>query len=313
LDNRVLQLIIMPTEACNFRCIYCYEEFKLKRMEPKVVQGVMNFLDRRAPNLGCLDLSWFGGEPLLARDIIEEILEHVSLLRRKYQELQFFSHISTNAFLLSRSLFERLLQLGVTQYQITFDGPREYHDKKRLLAGGGGTFEKLWQNLVALRDVRGEFTILVRLHIDKDNLESLPTFVREFGAMFGQDSRFKLFFRQLSHMGGPNDHQLSILDAQGCEQAVRTLSRYARQIGVEHITTHEMAAICYAARGNSFVVRADGRLNKCSLALEHPENQVGRILEDGTLELAVPKMRMWMRGLESGKVAELECPLHGYG
>ena len=31
-------------------------------------------------------------------------------------------------------------------------------------------------------------------------------------------------------------------------------------------------SVCYAARGNSYVVRADGRLNKCTVALEHPNN-----------------------------------------
>ena len=29
-DNAILHLIVLPTEACNFRCTYCYEDFELK-------------------------------------------------------------------------------------------------------------------------------------------------------------------------------------------------------------------------------------------------------------------------------------------
>ena len=312
LDNRFLELIIMPTEACNFRCIYCYQDFQQKQMPPQVVTSVVNLLTRRAPGLRHLRLSWFGGEPLLAKDVIEEILLHASGLRHQYSDLQFSSDISTNALLLSRSLFERLVHLGVTLYQISFDGPRDQHDKKRVLAGGGRTFETLWRNLLVLRDVRGEFTILVRLHMDKENLESLPEFIRDYAEAFRCDLRFKLFFRQLSYMGGPNDDRLAILDQRGCEKAVQSLSRYAQEMGVSYITTDNITPVCYAARGNSYVVRADGRLNKCTIALNHPSNQVGRLLETGQLQLDAPKMRMWMRGLQSGRASELECPMHGY-
>jgi uncharacterized protein len=71
-------------------------------------------------------------------------------------------------------------------------------------------------------------------------------------------------------------------------------------------------SICYAARANSFVIRANGRLNKCTVSLEHPNNQVGHIRENGTVEVDAQKMVMWMRGLRSGDEAELKCPMKGY-
>ena len=60
-----LQLILLPTEQCNFRCTYCYEDFAIGRMTPEVVSGVKNLIDRRADGLSHLQLSWFGGEPTL--------------------------------------------------------------------------------------------------------------------------------------------------------------------------------------------------------------------------------------------------------
>ena len=38
LTPSLLHLILLPTEACNFRCTYCYEDFRLGRMEPVVEQ-----------------------------------------------------------------------------------------------------------------------------------------------------------------------------------------------------------------------------------------------------------------------------------
>jgi molybdenum cofactor biosynthesis enzyme MoaA len=35
LSNRIQQLILLPTERCNFRCTYCYEDFVLGRMSTK--------------------------------------------------------------------------------------------------------------------------------------------------------------------------------------------------------------------------------------------------------------------------------------
>jgi uncharacterized protein len=70
--------------------------------------------------------------------------------------------------------------------------------------------------------------------------------------------------------------------------------------------------VCYASRANSFLVRADGTLAKCTVALSHPQNRVGRLLEDGTVELDAEKMQGWMRGLWSEDGDELRCPMVGF-
>ena len=36
LSDRYLHLILFPTEQCNFRCTYCYEDFEAKQMDPVI-------------------------------------------------------------------------------------------------------------------------------------------------------------------------------------------------------------------------------------------------------------------------------------
>jgi uncharacterized protein len=65
--------------------------------------------------------------------------------------------------------------------------------------------------------------------------------------------------------------------------------------------------VCHAARANSFFLRANGRINKCTVGLEHPANQVGWIRADGRMELDAARMAPWVRGLWSGVAEELNC------
>jgi uncharacterized protein len=309
LANDSLNLILMPTEACNFRCVYCYEDFKLGRMRPEVVEGVKNLLTKRAPELTRLDLSWFGGEPLLALDIVEDVLEHVAALRRAHPAMHHESNITTNAWKLSTSVFERLLGLGVRSYQISFDGPRELHDKKRVRADGAPTFDRIWRNVTALRELDGSFHVILRIHVDRENEAVMPEFIDRCSETFGSDPRFEIFIRQLSCLGGPNDAHLPIL-GDGGESRIDALRA---RVPVHAGTVEATAApkVCYAARANSFVVRADGRLGKCTVALEHPANQVGRLLENGELEITAARVIDWMRGIKSRNPIELYCPMLG--
>ncbi|MHB1622528.1 MAG: radical SAM protein, partial [Cuniculiplasma sp.] len=130
-SNQKLKLIIFPTEECNFRCKYCYENFNIGKMKPEVVEGIKNLLFERSKDLNRLDIEWFGGEPLLAYDIIEDLLIYARNLSKKYN-FTLESRMTTNASLFSPKLQPKLIGLGITEYQISFDGDREMHDKYRV-------------------------------------------------------------------------------------------------------------------------------------------------------------------------------------
>jgi uncharacterized protein len=311
LTSSRLHLILLPTEACNFRCVYCYETFRQKQMRPGVVAGVKRLLDRRTASLTRLTLSWFGGEPLLAAGVIEEIMSHVQALGAAHLSLAVTSDITTNAFLLSAERAGRLLDLGVTDYQISLDGPREWHDRKRVRPGGRGTFDRIWANLLALRGLKRSYHVMLRLHLDRENEAAMPALLDELAREFAGDSRFQLFVRALGRFGGPNDATLPTFDAEGGRAAVSRVRALAEARGLRLKATPPGAGICYAAHGNSFLIRSDGTLNKCTLALEHPANRVGRLREDGTIEMDHPRIVRWMRGLSSGDPGELACPMRG--
>src|SRR5580693_1893213 len=103
LSSQLQHLIILPTEKCNFRCVYCYEDFKVGRMSEGVQRGIELLLINRAPTLNLLNLSWFGGEPLLARDIVLRLSRHAFSLSKKYG-FRLTGGLTTNGYLLNKEL-----------------------------------------------------------------------------------------------------------------------------------------------------------------------------------------------------------------
>ncbi len=335
LSNSILGLTLMPTEACNFRCTYCYEDFALGKMSPAVVRGVKNLIAARAPTLNELYLAWFGGEPLLALDVVLEVQEHVRELQIAHPGLYDHASMTTNAWKLGPAVFERLVGLGVGQYQISFDGPAAIHDTKRKRMDGKPTFARIWDNVLAMRGVDRDFSVILRLHVDRENLDAMYGFVDQIHEAFGDDPRFEIFLKTLSRYGGPNDASLPVLEGDEDARRFARLQQHAhgrvapagirgdtrsrapsparaRPLqGTAPVTGKRSPTTCYAAKGNSYVVRSDGRLCKCTVILDHPSNTVGRLHEDGTVEIDPALARPWMRGLWSGDAGELACPMLG--
>ncbi len=51
--------------------------------------------------------------------------------------------------------------------------------------------------------------------------------------------------------------------------------------------------VCYAAHPNSFIIGADGRVYKCTVALGDPRNHVGWVRPDGRMELDLDRVALW--------------------
>lgn len=304
-DPERLHLIIMPTEKCNFRCTYCYETFAIGRMSTTTRDAIIRLVERRAHDLKELAISWFGGEPLLAADIIDDISTAVQTLNATGHTMRFRANITTNGYLLGPSMMGRMLRAGVTSYQISLDGIGVVHDATRHRADGSGTFATIWANLLALHSRREDFSILLRLHVHPNNERDIRELAEQIRLHLLDDSRFAAIIRPVEHLGGPNDTHFAVLDN---DRAYDVATRLAAELGLTAKQQHLSNYICYAAKANSLIIRANGTISKCTVAMYDPLNIVGRINDDGTLSIDASRFSRWMEGVRTGDKATLECP-----
>ena len=215
LDERYLNLIIFPTEQCNFRCTYCYEDFKARQMEPVVVDAIKQLVTRRASSLNTLRISWFGGEPLAAKKIVYELSQHVSNLSYTIPNLSYYANMTTNAYLLDLTTAETLVTYGVTFFQVSLDGPQAIHDQSRIRADGSGTFSRIWSNLLAIRNSNLQLSIMLRIHFSPDTYLQLEPLIEAINEEFGEDRRFSVYFKSIGQLGGPNDGNIRLFSDAG--------------------------------------------------------------------------------------------------
>lgn len=168
-----LGLTIAPTSDCNFRCIYCYEKDCLRpsTMTEEVQQAVIDYAKRMAPTISDLHISWYGGEPLLALDIIERLTREIYEICEE-NKISYSASIVTNGYLLKPEVAKKLGELHISSIQITLDGSKEQHDQRRPLKGGQPTFDRIISNLKeAKNDLPCRATI--RVNVDKQNVSQV--------------------------------------------------------------------------------------------------------------------------------------------
>ncbi len=307
LNNERFKLILLPTEKCNFRCLYCYESHNGPRMTMDTVNAIKLFLNYKIPRLKVFELEWFGGEPLLEIDIIIDITRYVSELCKRYG-VKFQALMTTNGYFLDIDTFKLLHSLGITSYQITFDGDRANHNKFRLLPGKSeGSFDTLWNNISDISKTDLKFTITIRCHISSTNYDSVISFLQKVNNYYSEDTRFVCHLKEISPLGGENDDKLPYLDNEIKHNIIQEIKQQFHQLRFVEI---QEGHICYASQPNCLMIRADGSIGKCTVALDSDLNKLGEINLNGFLDIDNYKFDLWIKGLKTLNKEYLECPYY---
>ena len=298
-----LELILLASEDCNFRCVYCYEDFDKGTMLPEVRQGVKNLVEQRlSQGLRNLTVSWFGGEPLYGWEAVEDLASYFHQMAEEHS-LRFFSNMTTNGYLLTSERAEKLLRWGVNKYQITVDGVPEDHNCSRPTRDGRETFSTIFENLSALATRSDPFVVDIRVNFDRRNLPQLSSFLDMLKEEFAGDPRFRMRFRAVGTWGGKNDNELEVCGFRESTDIQMEMREEARRRGLNVSNDDDLrltqgidasSQVCYAARPYNFLIGATGKVMKCTVDLDRKDrNVLGRLTEEGEMELDPDKLALW--------------------
>lgn len=270
-------ITINPTLACNMSCWYCYESHKnMPAMSADVKQSVLLLIDKLLADnkLKKLNLSFFGGEPLLYFDkVVVDIINHAKMQCKAF-DAKLSIHFTTNAYLLTDSVLKQLEGLDVS-FQITIDGGKQVHDSVRKTKGGEPTYARIVEHIHQTLS-RG-FSVGVRFNYTAKSMPSFIDVVKDFSHLPQEQKHLVNFTFQRVWQDNEGD-------ASQVEQQVEHIERAFEQAGlfVNNAKSY-IVPYCYADGVNTAVVNYNGDLFKCTARDFAPKSKEGTLAADGTL------------------------------
>ncbi|MDH3891205.1 MAG: radical SAM protein [candidate division Zixibacteria bacterium] len=277
-DTSALGLVIAPTLACNMACEYCYEPSKQDRMAASVVESIIKCVESQAEGIRHLDITWYGGEPLLAMDVIEDLTETFLDLAQEHK-FEYTASMISNGYLLTKKNVDRLVELKVRTVQVTIDGPSRFHNKKRPLKNGQDSFETILGNIDYASSRIG---IGVRVNVDQSfSTEIVAELLEELKARDMQ-RKVGIYFGQLE----PSTSVCANI-AESCYGAISFAgaeTEYYRLLlengfRVEKLPS-PMAVFCMAQGVNGFVVDPKGNICRCWNYIGDEQRSMGHISDE---------------------------------
>ncbi|MDR0970481.1 MAG: radical SAM protein [Lentimicrobiaceae bacterium] len=262
-DGTKMNLTLVPTQACNFNCIYCYEKIRPNIfMDDETENNIINYVISINPKK--LHIAWYGGEPLMNFKSIQKISE--ALIQKN---INFNAIMITNGYLMNKEVLNQLFKLRINSLQITIDGPKEIHDTRRFLLNGKGTFDKIYKNILLLLslDECKDIALKIRINVDKGNLNTYLKFRDELYDKFSKFNRKVIIYP--GWVTGEGNPDISCLTPEDISSF--TLNN------MEDIYPENEQVECMSRHINSFLIGPTGKMYKCWHNLGHPELELGNL------------------------------------
>lgn len=314
INNDVLKITILPTEQCNYRCKYCYESFQRGKMTKELQDAIITYVEKNVSRFNGLNVSWFGGEPLLALDVIEYISERLIQICKKHKK-SYVADITTNGYLLNLETMKKLYKYHVFTYQVTIDGIKVTHDAQKPLVNGNPTFDVVTQNLV---DIKQNFknkyvNFLIRTNFTPVIYEHLEEYVDFFYERFNGDNRFHFFARPAGNWGGDTvkDFEANLFKKDKFEEVFEKMLSFDKVLDYsQHLNfVTPLGSICMFSFVNTYLIDAEGNVRKCSCDLDADENIIGKLELDGTMTIDENKRAKWVNLFGEGEEHCKNCAL----
>lgn len=280
-------VVIFTTTACNANCKYCFENgYKVMTMSRETASDVADYMIKMRPRTKeVIKIKWFGGEPLVNKDVI-------SIISTKLKDagIPYSASLSTNGELLDKCTVEELKLWNLRAVQITVDaiGP-EYDDIKGMPKG---SYEHLKENVKRLESLG--IRVNVRVHYDPERCSDICyKLVDEF-----KDYKNTIIYTRLLYGTESIEYQKELLKI---EDYIMDSKKNSFGFPLFNPGTH-----CMGDNRRVACITPDGSLSLCE-HYAYGENIYGSIYSNSRNESL---LRKWSQKEKYTRESCKECPLY---
>ncbi len=265
-------------EDCNLACKYCFELNKRNKtiMSKEVAKKGLEFLCENA--LKNEDNEFhamlFGGEPLLAPDIIKYIFDY-GLKLSKENDIKFTASIITNATIMNEDIFWLFMEYKDKvnlNCQLSVDGIQKVHDMYRVAKNNKGSFSIIEKNIPKFKKIYKNNPDMLSIH-GCVNRNSLP-YLFESYKFFRNDWGFNKIWFMPVHEEKWSEDDIKIYEEQLNKIADYILDIVLKENSIDELRNYSPLNQCVKTRtqfpstpcgaGKTFAtITANGEIYPC--------------------------------------------------
>jgi len=152
---------MLITEDCNCRCDYCFIRGKRpRRMSEEIIKATVDFLLLKSRHLERPEILFFGGEPLLAFDLMQLTVDYGEWQAERYRKQLAFS-MTTNGTLFDEEKLAFCQRHGV-KFLLSIDGDEKTHNAHRRFADGRGTYHAVVELIPLMKRKQARAALCIR-------------------------------------------------------------------------------------------------------------------------------------------------------
>ena len=269
------------TYSCNLSCTYCYEQGVRSRggfMNTTVIDAIMKFARRQIERKHSAKFFFsrlYGGEPLLNWKGCQHILTHIENMVDEYS-IENFTSLITNATLFTDPMWEIFSSFGLEKLQITLDGCKEDHNKRRIMPDGSGTYDMIMKAIGRAFDMG--IIPEIRVNLDEENYRSIESLFDDL-----KENGFEKAKIQLGFIKGLQMHcssnPTSCLKPTILAELLPYIWEQAGNRGLEVLESTNNAIFCQFDLLDFYVIDPFLDVYKCWDLIGMKEHRIGKIVD----------------------------------
>ena len=259
--------VLCLTSDCNLACPYCFEGKKKNStyMSPELARQAIQFIIRQCQENSSLEylfITFFGGEPLLNRKVMQLVCEEIADLPNIRDKVKYV--LTTNLTLLTEGDIEFIKQNDFASVQVALDGFKDRHDSMRMFKSGNGSFDIVVKNIRRL--VHADVKVTVFLNFSLDSGPSYDDLLADISSV--------LPYHEIDFVLNPITSSVcntncSVAFEDHDKEADEYLAIYDkfRNHGINIDSFGQRGMVCMLTTDISCIIDPEGKMYKCCLFL----------------------------------------------
>lgn len=276
-SEKMYKLVVNMTLDCNLKCWYCYEKHVAKSyIDDNMVGKILKHLELKSvvSSFEVLNLTLFGGEPMLNYRAVKSLLEGVKKLSSK-RGFKTELFIVTNGTIVSQKYVELLRPFDV-RFQVTIDGDKTTHDSIRTYKKSfvkKSSYRSIIDGLKLLNEANANFYFTLRINYDEQVLTKVKALLADLDFL----NRRKTVFC-LQQVWQTDAHKIGLNDLLEAANMINQAGFVLSSMSFSHTYCS-----CEADNFNQAIINYDGKVFKCTARDFTPEHSYGYLTDSGLI------------------------------